>query len=121
MDYKNDNRSLEMISIITAPLEDADKEMSEMIDFLKEYGTCKTCGNGHEPKENDFLCDNCECDEHGIGNINWYPNDALRAIKESDADDYHPDWDTIARDGDAAVKILDDADKHRQYQQKLLK
>ena len=107
---------------ISKALEAADKEISKMIDFLKEYGTCKTCGNGPEPQENDFLCENCECDEHGLGNINWYPNDAIRAIKESDAgDDYHPDWDAIARDADTAVKKLDDADRQRQYQQKLLK
>jgi hypothetical protein len=104
---------------ISKALETADKEMSAMIEFIKAYGTCQTCGNGPEPKENDFLCEQCCCDEHGLGNIYWFPNDALRAIKESD--DVNPDWDAIARDADADVKKLEDGDKQRQYQQKLMK
>lgn len=58
-----------------------DAEIANLRALLLAYGTCESCGNGPEPKENDRLCDGCYClEDHG--NSEWFPNDAIRNIKE---------------------------------------
>jgi len=57
-----------------------DAEIANLHALLLAYGTCKTCGNGSEPKE-DILCDGCHC-LNNHGNSGWFPNDAIRKILE---------------------------------------